>query len=114
MTVEGLRNYGGERTSSDLREARRRVVQTVTQAVLAVADALEIEKEQEPWECIDVQSVLRNADVDPGLIRGFLNSPVYRWVINDYVTGKTSANFLCLVVEILHELAPSVFRVPRY
>jgi hypothetical protein len=101
-------------TSPEFREARRMVVQQVTRAVLAVADALEVEKEKEPWECIDVQSVLRNADADPGLLREFLNSPIYRWMINDYVTGKTSANFLCQVVEILHKLAPSVFRLPRY
>jgi hypothetical protein len=114
MTVEKSRNHKSERKSPDLRQARRIVVQKVTQAVLAIADALEVEKEKEPWDCIDFQSVLRNADADPGLIREFLNSPVYRWVMNDYVAGKTSGNFLCQVVEILHELAPSVFRLPRY
>jgi len=103
-----------ERTSPEFRETRRRVVQKVTQAVLAIADALEVEKEKNPWECIDVQSVLRSADVDPGLLREFLNSPIYRWMINDYVTGKTSPNFLCQIVEVLHKLTPSAFRLPRH
>ena len=111
--MAGLKNTISERTIPEFREARRKVVQKTTQVLLAIADANEVKKEKEPWECADGQTVLRSEDVDPGLIREFLNSPVYRWLINDYVCGKTGDNFLCQVVDILHELAPSVFRLPR-
>jgi hypothetical protein len=100
---------------SKTREARRRVVDKLTELILASADALEAEESNAPSPP-DLRPLLEDGcgDADPGLIRGFVESPVYKWVTYDYVTGNDSHHVLCKIVEILHEFAPGVFRQPRY
>jgi len=53
-------------------------------------------------------------DADPGLIREFVHTPIYKWVTNDYISGSSTEHVISRIAEILHELAPGVFRQPRY
>jgi hypothetical protein len=114
MTVERLNESPGRARDLELREARMKVAQKVTDAIRAVADVLEVERERDHGHDVDIQSRIRREDADPDLIRGFLDTPVHKWVVSNYVTGSTDYDFLCTVVELLHELAPSYFRRPRY
>jgi len=114
MSTEGRIDMDVDVPDPDVKTARQKVVERVTALILASADVLEAEGRKVPWEEIDVQSLIRHQDVDPELIRGFVHTPVYKWVTHDYVTGNVPDHLLCRIVEILHELAPAVFRRPEY
>ena len=103
-----------KRLDDSVKAARRKLVRAVTEVILASAEVLEAEQEKEPWDRLDLQSLYRHRDADPGLIRGFVETPVYEWVTHDYISGADPHHFLCKIVELLHELAPGVFRRPSY
>ena len=94
--------------------ARLRVVQKVTEAVLATADVLEAEQRPRFWDPSGIQPWLRDRSADLHMIRAFVDTPIYEQVVRDYLDGDSDSGFLCQMVEILHELAPHVFRAPRY
>ena len=114
MTSEELGNCPTRQSDYALWQARRKVAQKMTDLILATADALEAENENRPWDALAIQPLPRREDADPELIRGFVNTPVYTWVVNDYINGNDSVHLLTKVVEILHELAPGIFRRPGY
>ena len=114
MSSEGRDRGSAHAPTSTVREARRKVVEKVTQVILATADALEAENADGPWDALAIQPIPRPGHADPELLREFVHTPVYKWVTNDYVSGNDRAHLLTKVVEIVHELAPGVFRRPEY
>ena len=94
--------------------ARLRVVQKVTEAILATADVLEAERRPRFWEPCGTQPWLQDRSADAQMIRAFVDTPIYEQVVRDYLEGESDSGFLCQMVEILHELATQVFRAPRY
>ena len=98
----------------DVKEARQRVIHKMTELILATADVLDAERREGSAECPDPMSLLHPDTIDPGLIRGFVRTPMYEWLTSEYLEGDAGEHILCKVAEILHELAPRVFRRPRY
>ena len=116
MTLDELRSHQMGRLNSDVKQARRQVVQKLTELIVASADALEVENEKRSrsWDALSIQPRPPDLDADPGLIREFVHTPVYKWVTNDYISGSSTEHVISRIAEILHELAPGVFRRPRY
>jgi len=114
MILDRLKGHHRGGPDAAVRQARKRVVQKLTELIYAAADALEAERPKGHLDPVGIQPLLQTWDDDPGLIRGFVDTPIYAWVTHNYVTGNTDDHLLCKIVEILHELAPRVFRRPQY
>ena len=97
-----------------IRDARGLVVQKVTEAILATADALEAERGGEPRGHLGCGPHGRQSFMDLGMLRAFVGTDIYRSVVEDYLRGDSDGQFLCQTVELLHELSPELFRAPRY
>ena len=98
-----------------VRDARGLVVQKVTEAILATVDALEAERGGEPRGhlCFGVHG--RESRADLHMVRAFVETDVYRSVVEDYLRGEAVIRVGEVdEVELLHELSPELFRAPRY
>jgi hypothetical protein len=75
----------------------------------AACDALEAQEREDSGRDFALLSFLRNGDVDSGVIRGLVDTPIYPRPSSEHVAGDSGENFLCRVVDILHELAQATF-----
>ena len=98
-----------------VKNARRALVQRVTEAMWATADVLEAEQAGMAFApTCRIRQYLQERSTAPQMIRAFVQSPIYSWAVNDYIQGHSDGQFLCQVVELFRELDPELFRPPRH